>query len=56
MIKELRYAGYTANSSDYDSPDGDLSLSFGLIKEDGYLRTLPNTGGRSIPKEDDVDL
>ena len=56
MIKELRYAGYTANTSDYDSPDGDLSLSFGLIKEDGYLRTLPNTGGRSIPKEDDVDL
>ena len=56
MIKELRYAGYTASTSDYDSPDGDLSLSFGLIKEDGYLRTLPNTGGRSIPKEDGVDL
>lgn len=56
MIKELRYAGYTANTSDYDSPDGDLSLSFGLIKEEGYLRTLPNTGGRSIPKDDDVDL
>nr|WP_311450808.1 hypothetical protein [uncultured Porphyromonas sp.] len=56
MIKELRYAGYTANTSDYDCPDGDLSLSFGLIKEDGYLRTLPNTGGMAIPKEDGVDL
>lgn len=40
MTKEIKYNGYTANTSDYQSPDGDLALSLGLIQEDGTLRPL----------------
>lgn len=40
MTKEIKYNGYTANPSDYQSPDGDLALSLGLIQEDGTLRPL----------------
>lgn len=40
MIQETNYNGYSANPSDYDSPDGDLALSLGAIPEDGSLRPL----------------
>lgn len=40
MIKDIRYQGYTANPSDYDSPDGDLALSLNLINEDGSLKPI----------------
>lgn len=37
MIKEIKYAGYTAQPADYSSPDGDLALSMNLIPENGAL-------------------
>lgn len=37
MDKEIRYGGYTARPSDYDSPDGDLAASLNLINDDGAL-------------------
>lgn len=40
MIKEIKYDGYTAQPSDYDSPDGDLALSLNLISEDGAIRPI----------------
>ena len=40
MIKEIKYTGYTAVPSDYDSPDGQLAQSFNLLNEDGALRPL----------------
>ena len=41
MQKNIRYTGYTAVPSDYDSPDGDLALSLNLINEDSALRSVP---------------
>lgn len=40
MIKELKYTGYTAQPSDYESPDGDLSVSLNLIPEDGAIHPI----------------
>lgn len=40
MIKEIKYDGYTAQPSDYDSPDGDLALSLNLIPEESHLAPL----------------
>lgn len=37
MIKEIKYTGYTARPSDYESPDGDLALSLNLIPDDGHI-------------------
>lgn len=37
MIKEIKYAGYTAQPADYSSPDGDIALSMNLIPENGAL-------------------
>lgn len=41
MTQEITYDGCSATPSDYTSPDGDLSLSVGLVPEDGALRPLP---------------
>lgn len=40
MQKEIKYNGYTAQPSDYESPDGDLSLSFGMVPENGSLKPV----------------
>ena len=40
MLKEIRYNGYTANPSDYECTDGDLSLSLGLVQENSHQEPL----------------
>lgn len=40
MIKDIKYGGYTAQPSDYECQDGDLSLSLNLIAEDNQIKTL----------------
>lgn len=40
MNKELRFTGLTAVPSDYESPDGQLALSFNLLNETGSMRPL----------------
>ena len=40
MEKSIRYNGHTAQPSDYETPDGDLALSLGLIHEDESLRPI----------------
>lgn len=40
MIKEVTYKGYTASPSDYICQDGELSLSMGMIAEDGALKPI----------------
>lgn len=37
MIKEIQFSGYSAQPSDYESKDGDLSASINLVPEDGAL-------------------
>lgn len=41
MIKDIKYNGYTAQPSDYESPDGDIAASLNLINEDGALHPIP---------------
>lgn len=41
MIKDIKYNGYTAQPSDYESPDGDLALSLNLLNEDGNIKSIP---------------
>ena len=40
MIQEIRFGGHTVVPSDYDTPDGTLSLPLNLIPEDGALRPI----------------
>ena len=40
MIKEIKYGGYTANTSDYECTDGELAMSANLINEEGVLRPV----------------
>ena len=40
MEKVIRYNGHTAQPSDYETPDGDLALSLGLVHEDESLRSV----------------
>lgn len=40
MKQTVKYNGYTANTSDYVSKDGDLSASLNLINEDGGMKTI----------------
>lgn len=40
MIQELKYNGVTAVPSDYECQDGDLSVSIGMVPEDGALRLV----------------
>ncbi len=44
MIKEVKYKGYSAAPSDYDSPDGDFDGAMGMVPEDGGMKVvLPPT-------------
>ena len=44
MIKEIKYSGYSATPSDYDSPDGELATAVNVIPEDGAIKpVLPPT-------------
>lgn len=40
MIKDLKYGGYTAQPSDYECPDGELSLSLNLISEENQVKPI----------------
>lgn len=40
MIKEVRYNGYAANPSEYQSADGDLGVAMNLVSEDGGLKLM----------------
>ncbi len=40
MKKEIKYFGYSASPSDYDSQDGELAMSVNLINEDGALHPV----------------
>ncbi len=47
MIKDIKFSGYSAVPSDYESPDGQLATSINLISEDNQLKPLPHP----IPKQ-----
>ena len=40
MIKDIKYTGLSANPSDHESSDGDLTTALNLIPEDGQLKPL----------------
>lgn len=40
MIKEIKYGGFSAVPSDYESPDGDLAVAVNLMPEDGHLKPI----------------
>ena len=40
MTQEIKYNGLSANPSDYESPDGDLTTALNLIPEDGQIKPL----------------
>lgn len=40
MIKEIKYRGFTASPSDYESPDGELAALIGLVPEEGNLKPI----------------
>ncbi|MCM1079100.1 MAG: hypothetical protein NC344_05665 [Bacteroidales bacterium] len=40
MNKEIKYNGYTASPSDYECPDGDLSVAINLVPEDGAVKPV----------------
>lgn len=40
MNKDIHYTGYSAMPSDYECPDGELSLALNLLPEDGALRPV----------------
>lgn len=42
MKKEIPYQGYTADTSDYESLDGQLAASINLLNEDGHVKPLFN--------------
>lgn len=39
-VENIRYGGYTAKPSDYDSADGDLATAIGVVNEDGALKPV----------------
>ena len=40
MIKELKYGGFTASPSDYESTDGELAALIGLVPDVGNLKPV----------------
>lgn len=48
MIKEIKYNGYSANPSDYECADGDLSVAMNLIPEDGVLKAFKSLNVYSL--------
>lgn len=52
MIKEVRYNGYAANPSEYQSADGDLGVAMNLVPEDGGLKLMEGgKEGFDVPPE-----
>ena len=50
MLKEIKYNGFTATPSDYESPDGDLAAIVNLVPEDGQLKpVLPASEQFTLP-------
>lgn len=41
MVQDITYNGYTAQPSDYESPDGELSGAYNMVQESGALRVVP---------------
>lgn len=41
MISEIKYNGFSASPSDYESLDGDLAAVVGLVPENGALKPIP---------------
>ena len=54
MIKEIKYGGYTASPSDYDSPDGDLAALMNLVKDDYGLNAIRNAAVVYQPNSNDM--
>jgi hypothetical protein len=54
MIKEIKYGGITTTPSDYDSPDGDLASSSGIVKEEGRI-LVTRTPTQAYPATDALD-
>ena len=40
MIKDIKYSGYSAVPSDYESNDGTLATSLNLICEDNQIKPI----------------
>ena len=40
MNKDVKYNGYSAQPSDYECPDGELSLALNLVPEDGAIHPI----------------
>lgn len=40
MVKEIQYAGYATEPSDYECPDGQMATSLNLINEDNQLKPV----------------
>lgn len=40
MIKEIKYGGFSASPSDYESPDGELAALIGLVPDEGNLTPI----------------
>ena len=40
MIQEIKYNGFTANTSDYECADGELASAIGLVPEEGALKPV----------------
>ncbi len=50
MIKDIKYSGYSASPSDYESPDGELAAAVNLIPENGALHpVLPSKELFEVP-------
>lgn len=54
MIKDIKYSGYTAQPSDYESQDGELAMSLNLINEDGAITPIhrPLAVGKLLPADE----
>lgn len=40
MIKEIKYGGFSASPSDYESPDGELAALIGFVPDEGHLKPI----------------
>ena len=56
MIKEIKYGGFSASPSDYESPDGELAALMNLVQDDYGLNVIrdaevvyqPNTNEKVV--------
>ena len=54
MIKDIKFSGYSAQPSDYESKDGDLAVSINLVPEDGALKPVQSPA--NVMKLDDSEV